>query len=242
MTQVPNFNFPGSPWGGAAALPAIRDMIHALRDDNDGPSSPPNPVPFMRWRDTSVTPSVLRVRNAANSAWVTFLTDIGATAIGDAVVRAANVTAAQTALGGTAVGRALFTAASGTAAQTALGGTAVGRAIFTAADAAAARGALEGTSIGQSLFAFTSSAADARSIIGAPAMPTAAAGAGNFRPEFVGDGTALVLQPGGTWKYVVIVFNTSGQYSTHVAGVAAGGTTIAGAFGIKAGWAWRVAG
>lgn len=44
-----------------------------LRDDNSGPTAPASPVPGMRWRDTSVTPPVLRVRNAAGTAWQRFV-------------------------------------------------------------------------------------------------------------------------------------------------------------------------
>lgn len=72
MTQSPNFNFPPSPWAGSAAMPAIATMIQALLEDNSGPSAPPNPVPGMRWRDTSVSPSVLRIRNDGNNGWVQF--------------------------------------------------------------------------------------------------------------------------------------------------------------------------
>jgi hypothetical protein len=66
-------------------------------------------------------------------------TDLGSTAVGDAVFVAATTAAAQTAIGGTAVGEAVFTAATTAAAQTAIGGTTLGETLFTEPSAAQAR-------------------------------------------------------------------------------------------------------
>lgn len=77
MTQSPDYAFPPSPWPPALAWPFLENLIRALGDDNAGPTEPPNAFPFMRWRDTSVTPSVLRVRNATNTGWIPLLTDLG---------------------------------------------------------------------------------------------------------------------------------------------------------------------
>ena len=82
MTQTPSFDFPPSPWSGSSALPAIELMLKALRDCNSGPTAPPNPVPWMLWRDTSVAPAVLRVRNAANTAWPSLLAELGISGVG----------------------------------------------------------------------------------------------------------------------------------------------------------------
>jgi hypothetical protein len=69
-------------------------------------------------------------------------TDLGSTAVGDAVFTAASAGAARTTLGSTTVGDALFTAASAAAARTTLGSTTVGDALFIAADAPTARSTL----------------------------------------------------------------------------------------------------
>lgn len=217
MTQVPTFNFPPSPWPGNTAIPAIAAMIAALRDDNDGPSAPPSPVPFMRWRDTSVTPPVLRFRNAANTAWLDVASEAGATTVGRSLLTAANVQAALLALGGTLVGRSLFAAADAPAAQSIIGGTLLGRSIFTSPDGATVR-----------------------STIGAPALP-AASGVGSWVNLFAPDGTALSLPSGGSWAYKVTLYTPAGAYAGSVAGVAAGGSSITGTATIKDGFAWRIA-
>jgi hypothetical protein len=64
------------------------------------------------------------------------------TAVGRAVLTAANAGAAQTAIGASAVGQAVFAAASTGAAQTAIGASTVGSSVFVAATPAAAQTAL----------------------------------------------------------------------------------------------------
>lgn len=78
MTQVPNYIVEDGD--GLSVLAAINEIFGAVRDDNAGPTPPDDPVPFMRWRDTSVSPTVLKIRNAANTAWVAILADMGITA------------------------------------------------------------------------------------------------------------------------------------------------------------------
>lgn len=78
MTQVPNYTVEDS--NGIDFIAQLNDLFGAVRDQNSGTSAPLSPVAFMLWRDTSVTPAVLRVRNAANTAWVTLLADMGITA------------------------------------------------------------------------------------------------------------------------------------------------------------------
>lgn len=75
MAQVNNYIVEDGD--GLSVLNALTALAQAIRDDNAGPTAPPNPVPGMRWRDTSVSPPVLRVRNAGNSAWDTFLNMLG---------------------------------------------------------------------------------------------------------------------------------------------------------------------
>ena len=66
-------------------------------------------------------------------------TNLGSTAVGDALYTAADAGAGHTALGASAVGSALFTAADEAAGRTALGASALGSSLFTAADEATGR-------------------------------------------------------------------------------------------------------
>jgi hypothetical protein len=53
----------------------ILATLAPLGNDNLGATAPSNPVAGMRWRDTSVSPSVLRIRNDANTAWPLLMAD-----------------------------------------------------------------------------------------------------------------------------------------------------------------------
>tara|TARA_R100001082_G_scaffold2510_1_gene2226 strand:+ start:28 stop:876 length:849 start_codon:yes stop_codon:yes gene_type:complete len=48
----------------------INDNLEALQTLNSGNSEPSTKAAFMQWLDTSASPAVLKVRNAANSSWV----------------------------------------------------------------------------------------------------------------------------------------------------------------------------
>lgn len=75
MTQVPNYIVEDGD--GLTVLAAINEILSAVRDDNAGPTPPDDPVAFMRWRDTSLVPPVLKIRNAANTAWVGLPVEVG---------------------------------------------------------------------------------------------------------------------------------------------------------------------
>ncbi len=75
MSQVPNYIVEDSD--GLTFISQLNALFAAVKDDNTGSTAPADPAPFMRWRDTSVTPSVLRIRNAANTAWVSLVSDLG---------------------------------------------------------------------------------------------------------------------------------------------------------------------
>ena len=69
MTQVTNYAVANGP--RAEVRLNFNAVLAALRDDNAGPTPPPNPVPFMIWKDTSGGgEGVYRVMNAAGSAWI----------------------------------------------------------------------------------------------------------------------------------------------------------------------------
>lgn len=72
-------------------------------------------------------------------------------------------------------------------------------------------------------------------------LPQSAAGVGEWRSLIAANGVALVLPAGGTWAYIYTFFNTSGQWVSAVASVAAGGSTISGTNDVKSGCGWRIA-
>lgn len=62
--QVQNASFP-------AVRTDINDNLQALFSQSSGPSAPAVTVAFQPWIDTSTSPATWRVRNAANSGWIT---------------------------------------------------------------------------------------------------------------------------------------------------------------------------
>lgn len=57
---------------GAAFRANLNTLLMALATMHSGPTPPSDTEPFMPWFDTSVTPAVLRFRNAADTAWVDY--------------------------------------------------------------------------------------------------------------------------------------------------------------------------
>jgi len=62
--QVQNASFP-------AVRTDINDNLQALFSQSSGPSAPAVTVAFQPWIDTSTSPATWRIRNAANSGWIT---------------------------------------------------------------------------------------------------------------------------------------------------------------------------
>ena len=60
----------------AALLTKSVNNFAALQNLFASASAPSSPVAFQLWLDTSTTPDSLKMRNAANSAWVTILADV----------------------------------------------------------------------------------------------------------------------------------------------------------------------
>lgn len=56
----------------------VNDNCAALRSLHSGGTAPASTTPFMLWLDTSTTPDSLKMRNAADAAWVTILADVTA--------------------------------------------------------------------------------------------------------------------------------------------------------------------
>lgn len=72
----------------------LNNALQAIVTDNSGATAPSTTFPGMFWRDTSVSPSVLKKRNDANDAWVTVLTPAG-----EAISGATTAAAQRSALG-----------------------------------------------------------------------------------------------------------------------------------------------
>lgn len=73
--------------GGAAVRADINNALLAILSQNSGATAPTTTKPFMPWYDTAT--GVLKIRNAADSAWVTF----AAGAIADASIAQAKLAA-----------------------------------------------------------------------------------------------------------------------------------------------------
>lgn len=76
---------------GAAFRADLNNALGAIVSQNSGATAPATTYAFMMWVDTSVTPNLLKMRNAANSGWIT-VGDVTAANLG--LVTAAAVAAA----------------------------------------------------------------------------------------------------------------------------------------------------
>ncbi len=75
MTQTSSFTIAND--AGAAVRARINEVIAALQSTNAGASAPSATVAGMLWVDTSVSPPVLRRRNATNTRWDALLDAAG---------------------------------------------------------------------------------------------------------------------------------------------------------------------
>lgn len=76
---------------GSAFRADINNALGAIVTNNSGATEPTTKYAFQFWVDTSVTPNLLKLRNAANTAWIT-IGDVTAANLG--LVTAAAVAAA----------------------------------------------------------------------------------------------------------------------------------------------------
>src|SRR3546814_13826501 len=67
VAQHPDYNFPNVP--GPEVRAHLNSIFEAAVTNNSGDTEPPSPRPFMWWADT--TNGLMKISNAANSAWVT---------------------------------------------------------------------------------------------------------------------------------------------------------------------------
>jgi hypothetical protein len=67
---------------GLAFATELNTHLAALASKNSGNSAPSVTFPFMNWVDTSVSPAIWKVRNAANNAWI----EIGTLSAGNVFV------------------------------------------------------------------------------------------------------------------------------------------------------------
>ena len=75
MTQTSSFTIAND--AGAAVRARINEVIAALQSTNAGASTPTATTAGMLWVDTSVSPPVLRRRNATNTGWDALLDAAG---------------------------------------------------------------------------------------------------------------------------------------------------------------------
>lgn len=80
---------------------SVNAALQAVATDFSGNSEPSETFPYMRWRDTSVSPSVLKIRNATNTAWITETVPIPNTGITAGTYKSLTVGADGRATGGT---------------------------------------------------------------------------------------------------------------------------------------------
>jgi hypothetical protein len=71
MAQELSGDFPIDPntTSGTALADILNRFEQAVMTSNSGASPPPGTYAGMMWLDTSVAPSVMRVRNSANTGW-----------------------------------------------------------------------------------------------------------------------------------------------------------------------------
>lgn len=75
MSQTSSFVLTND--AGAAVRARINEVIAALQSTSSGASAPPSTVAGMLWVDTSISPPVLRRRNATNTGWDALLDAAG---------------------------------------------------------------------------------------------------------------------------------------------------------------------
>lgn len=97
MSQVADINVNNGT--GIEVRQGFNAVIGAIATDFSGPTAPANPFPGMMWRDNSTLPSVLKIRDDANTSWVDALSAFGGTTVGIALFKAATVVAQREALG-----------------------------------------------------------------------------------------------------------------------------------------------
>jgi len=90
---------------GAVVRADINSVLSAIAAQNSGAAAPSTTYAFQWWADTSTSPTTLRIRNAANSAWIavgvlnTNFELAGTTTFGRSLIAAAAASNARSTLG-----------------------------------------------------------------------------------------------------------------------------------------------
>lgn len=98
MSQVDSFAAAGG-LSGLATRQAFNTILDALATCSSGATAPNNPFAGMIWRDTSTSPAQFKIRNDANTAWVSALQAFGAAVQGETFLAATTKADQRTALG-----------------------------------------------------------------------------------------------------------------------------------------------
>ena len=69
MAQTSTWAVPSAP-SGLAMRNTVNTILDVLRSSSSGAAAPSPTVAGMFWFDESVSPAVLRIRNASNTAWI----------------------------------------------------------------------------------------------------------------------------------------------------------------------------
>ena len=77
MAQTDDFDFANQ--SGLLFRQQVNAVVAALVSSNSGSTAPDPTFPGMVWLDTSVTPALLKIRNAANDAWISVSLGVTAT-------------------------------------------------------------------------------------------------------------------------------------------------------------------
>ena len=73
MSQVADYNVPGSPLGMAALATALENIFAALGSFNRGPTAPSNPYEGMGWWDSSASPVETFKRYSVTAGWISLI-------------------------------------------------------------------------------------------------------------------------------------------------------------------------
>lgn len=222
MSQVTSAEVPSG--SGLSVRSGINAVLSALISTNSGPSEPPNPVAGMAWFDT--TANDIKIRNAANTAWVLLSDMIGALEYD----RVQTLTAPQQTQARTNIGASQRS--DNVRYDTAQG--------LSAAQKLIASNNIEALTFGQAQVLSDAQKAIARSNIYAPLSPDF----GSFGFHFNAAGDSLWTPAGGRWAVFYIAFDVSsgGLAGGSFAGVYAGGTQLYGSnLSInRVGYRWRI--
>lgn len=107
MAQASAYNIPNE--SGAQFRSDLNTLLAAIASHNSGSTAPTTTYAYMLWVDTSQSPPLLKLRNGANSGWIT-VGDVTATNLGLATLASPTFTGTVTIPAGASISGYLSTA------------------------------------------------------------------------------------------------------------------------------------